>query len=77
MAELRVNPTRMELKRLRTRVKLTQSDVAKHLHVSKQTVYKWEQGLAPVTLVWDSTVCFNFFWVDTQEGHMINKCLTF
>ena len=36
-----------------------------------------EQGLAPVTLVWDSTVCFNFFWVDTQEGHMINKCLTF
>lgn len=39
------------LKRLRTRVKLTQSDVAKQLHVSKQTVYKWEQGLAPVAAV--------------------------
>ena len=36
------------LKQLRNRMKLSQSDVAKQLHVSKQTVYKWEQGLAPV-----------------------------
>ena len=39
------------LKQLRTRMKLTQSDVAKQLHVSKQTIYKWEQGLAPVAAV--------------------------
>lgn len=39
------------LKQLRTRMKLTQSDVAKQLRVSKQTVYKWEQGLAPVAAV--------------------------
>ena len=39
------------LKQLRTRMKLTQSDVAKRLHVSKQTIYKWEQGLAPVAAV--------------------------
>lgn len=32
-------------------MKLSQSDVAKQLHVSKQTVYKWEQGLAPVAAV--------------------------
>ena len=39
------------LKQLRNRMKLSQSDVAKQLHVSKQTVYKWEQGLAPVAAV--------------------------
>jgi len=36
------------LKQLRIRVKLTQQDVAAALNVSKQTVFKWEQGKSPL-----------------------------
>ena len=36
------------LKQLRIRVKLTQQDVAAALKVSKQTVFKWEQGKSPL-----------------------------
>lgn len=39
------------LKQLRKRVKLSQQDVASALKVSKQTVYKWEQGKAQVAPV--------------------------
>ena len=39
------------LKQLRIRVKLTQQDVAAALKVSKQTVFKWEQGKAQVPQV--------------------------
>ena len=39
------------LKQLRKRIKLSQQDVAAALKVSKQTVYKWEQGKAQVPQV--------------------------
>lgn len=52
-----MEPYKISLAAARVNAEMTQEDVAKALHVSKQTIVRWENGVNPPDAIQFSELC--------------------